>query len=146
VLEVFVLDKRELASALQQQQSGAAAAPDAGSNGSNADPVQERMQQLGLDMAVLTTFSRLLELKLIAMEGEDGTGPLEEDLQQLAAAAAGGSKQQSGASLPAWKHACLLYRSGQKALARLYINAARAELQETLAELQALMEDNGYSS
>jgi hypothetical protein len=163
VLEVFVLDKRELASALQQQQSGAAAAAAGsnGSNGSNGDPVHERLQQLGLDMAVLTTFARLLELKLIAMEGEDGTGPLEEDIQQLAAAAAaaaeqqrqsgsrggvwGGSEGGEGASVPAWKRACLLYRSGQKALVRSYINAARAELQDTLTELQALMEANGYS-
>jgi hypothetical protein len=177
VLEVFVLDKRELAAALeQQQQSGPGPTSPSSTNSSSssdADPVQQRMQQLGLSMAVLTTFARLLELKLIAMEGDEGTGPLESDLQQLAAADAaarrlGGSSGSNGSNgssagssaggslawgdagsggLPAWKRHCLLYRSGQKALVRSHIAAARAELQSTLAELQALMEANGeYSS
>jgi hypothetical protein len=170
VLEVFVLDKRELAAALEQQQkAGPGLHTPSSSNSSSsskADPVQQKMQQLGLSMAVLTTFTRLLELKLIAMEGDEGTGPLESDLQQLAAADAaaaagqrlGGSNGSNAGSspswgdaggdgLPAWKRHCLLYRAGQKALVRSYITAARAELQSTLAELQALMEAIGeYSS
>jgi hypothetical protein len=38
------------------------------------DAVQHRIEQLGLNMAVLTTFVRLLELKMIQMEGDEGTG------------------------------------------------------------------------
>jgi len=42
--------------------------------------------------------------------------------------------------MPGWKKACLLYRVGQKQLVRDYLKAARQELQDTLVELQALME------
>lgn len=143
-----MLDKQELAAALASSNN---------SSSSSADPVQQKMQQLGLQMAILTTFARLLELKMITMEGEEGTGPLETDLQLLVAAdaaaeSAGSSGSDSSSAwgdpgaLPTWKRHCLLYRAGQKALVRSYITAARAELQDTLAELQALMEANGYSS
>jgi hypothetical protein len=153
VLEVFVLDKRELAAALAGSGSSSSS-----SSSSTADPVQQKMQQLGLQMAILTTFARLLELKMLQMEGDKGTGPLETDLQLLATADAtaeqagsSGSDSNStwgdaGSALPTWKRHCLLYRAGQKALVRSYITATRAELQDTLAELQALMEANGYSS
>lgn len=155
VLEVFVLDRHELAAAFEQlHQPGAA---DSSSSSGGDDPVQMKMQQLGLQMAILTTFARLLELKMIAMEGEEGTGSLESDLVQLAAADATEQQQHAGSNgcgtgdngsngLPVWKRNCLLYRAGQKALVRSYITAARAELQDTLAELQALMEANGYNS
>lgn len=141
ILEVFVLDKHELNAKLDQQQQrqggrvSAAAGQGNSSSSIDADPVQEQIEQLGLAMAVLTTFTRLLELKMIAMEGEEGTGSLEADLQQLGNAADDGSA--------AWRRHCLLYRAGQKALVRSYITAARSELQDTLAELQALMEARG---
>lgn len=161
VLEVFVLDRRELAAALEGEQLGAT-----GGDSSSADPLQQRMQQLGLQMAVLTTFTRLLELKMIAMEGDEGTGPLENDLRELAEAdaaaaaarqtlRASSSSDSNGSSwadegaggMPVWRRHCLLYRAGQKALVRSFITAARAELQETLKLLQGLMEAKGeYSS
>jgi hypothetical protein len=153
VLEVFVLDKRELAAALTGSDSSSSSSGGGGGGSSSADPVQQKMQQLGLQMAILTTFSRLLELKMIHLEGDEGTGPLETDLQLLATADAAaeqagssGAWGDAGSALPTWKRHCLLYRAGQKALVRSYITAARAELQDTLAELQALMEANGYSS
>jgi hypothetical protein len=151
-----VLDKRELAAAVeqhqhqQQQQQQQGLLPVGGSNGSRGsetDATQEQMQRLGLDMAVLTTFARLLELKMVEMEGEGGTGSLESDLQQMADAAArennsgngAGTAAQLDGSLPTWQRNCVLYRAGQKALVRSYITAARVELQTTLAELQSLI-------
>lgn len=156
---MFVLDRRELAAALEQQQEGAQLRA-TGGDSSSADPLQQRMQQLGLQMAVLTTFMRLLELKMIAMEGGEGTGPLENDLRELAEAdAAAATRQMRRASSSsdsegsnkadedAWRRHCLLYRAGQKALVRSFITATRAELQETLKLLQGLMEAKGeYSS
>ncbi len=43
------------------------------------------MQAAGLRMAALTTLSRLLEAKVVELEGDDGTGPLETDIALLQA-------------------------------------------------------------
>lgn len=92
VLEIFVMLEQEVAAALQQaeeqqvqqqhaalglidkpQRSKAAAAVTfKGSNDGN----EARLEQLGLDMAILTAFVRLLELKMVQMEGDEGTGDL----------------------------------------------------------------------
>jgi hypothetical protein len=89
VLEVFVMQKKELfvdLQAAERQQNPAAAssqtsAGSALSSSSQSDSesnvngeIQARIEALGLSMAVLTTFVRLLELKLVQMEGEEGTG------------------------------------------------------------------------
>lgn len=58
-----------------------------------------------------------------------GTGPLEADEQLLAAA---------GASLPRNQRHALLYRMGQKALARSYLAHAKKLLQREMAHLAAL--------
>ena len=44
-----------------------------------------RVQAAGLRMAALTTLSRLLEAKVVELEGDDGTGPLETDIALLQA-------------------------------------------------------------
>lgn len=41
------------------------------------------VEESGLCMAALTTLVRLLEMKVVEMEGEDGTGTLEEDIKLL---------------------------------------------------------------
>jgi hypothetical protein len=86
VLEVFVMQKQELFTDLQQQQDAAASSHTAAdstlssssrqndSESNVNDEIQARIEALGLSMAVLTTFVRLLELKLVQMEGEEGTG------------------------------------------------------------------------
>lgn len=38
----------------------------------------------GLDLAILSTLMRLLEVQVMRLEGDEGTGPLEQDLQLLA--------------------------------------------------------------
>ena len=58
-----------------------------------------------------------------------GTGPLEADEQLLAAA---------GGSLPRNQRHALLYRMGQKALARAYLVHAKKLLQREMAHLAAL--------
>ncbi|WIA21903.1 hypothetical protein OEZ85_004272 [Tetradesmus obliquus] len=164
VIEVFVMQKQELlvelqaAEALQQGSpastlSSSSSSSSGQSNGQNDvesivnDEIQARIEALGLSMAVLTTFVRLLELKLIQMEGEEGTGPLEDDLRLLqeadSAQQAHKAHAAAAAEMPSWLRHCLLYRSGQKQLVRQYLKAGRRELQDTLAELQALMEVTG---
>eukprot|EP00873_Tetraselmis_striata_P037760 jgi/Tetstr1/458024/TSEL_044533.t1 len=78
----------------------------------------------GRRMAVLSTLVRLLEMRVEALEGEEGTGPLEADLQALA----------DGAVAPKLRHA-LVYRAAQKRMAREYLLAVRAALQDVMREL-----------
>jgi len=124
------------------------------------------VEELGVHMAMITTFVRLLELQLLRLEGPEGTGPLEQDeqlLQQLldqvasssggstdtgktgrtptAAAAAGvGAQRAAGAASAAgdaWLRSCVAYRVGQKQLVRGYLRHATAELNDTMAALTA---------
>lgn len=152
---MFVLDRAELAAAasaaqaMGQQQGVASALGSSSSSSSRArqpdeedDAVQRHIEQLGLSMAVLTTFVRLLELKMISMEGPEGTGALEADLQQMQEQ----EQQRREAAKPSWLRHCLHYRAGQKALVRGYLTEGRAELQDTLKELQALLELRGELS
>lgn len=178
-LEVFVLNFQELSArsrALQDHMEGrrearaagraAAALPaqhspslDLGALGSRTPhmglpELRAHLHTMGLRMATLTTFIRLLEVKVLELESEEeGTGPLERDELQLqsikaaAAASAGGSKRAGaqgapGAPAPAERrrHACLVYRSGQKRLARAWLVRAKAELQGLL-RVMAGMQD-----
>jgi hypothetical protein len=92
-----------------------------------------RVERLGAEMALITTLVRLLELKVVELEGEEeGTGPLEGDEVRL--------EEQGGGRLAPWLRSCLLYRAGQKRLARGWLAAARRELQETLGALRAAEE------
>ena len=122
------------------------------------------VDQLGLDMATITTFVRLLELQLLGLEGPEGTGPLEDDLSKLAhldkqqqqkqqgeegeGMGGAGGGWQGGERVPGgggggveWLRSCLLYRSGQKELVRGYLIRARAELSSTMALLTAAVGD-----
>ncbi|PNH11104.1 hypothetical protein TSOC_002092 [Tetrabaena socialis] len=173
-LEVFVLNFQELAvrsKALQAKMEERRAARTAGeplAAMAQHSPVlelsalrarYERMslaelrhwqQALGLRMASLTTFLRLLEVKVVELEGEEGTGPLEADeqlLQQLDQAAEPASST-SGAALAdnvtsaqqakqqqqqRRLHSALVYRMGQKELARAWLVRAKGELRSILA-------------
>jgi hypothetical protein len=152
---------------------GKAASGSTGGEGFGAS-MKAVVDQLGLDMAVVTTFVRLLELQLLELEGPEGTGPLEEDLEKLAqfeeqqrqqgveaegkggaaAAAAVGDDDGEGWGLRGeggmsggggegmeWLRSCVLYRAGQKELARGYLVRARAELSSTMALLTAAVGD-----
>jgi hypothetical protein len=130
-----LLDELGPAGAEQASRAAVAAASDPSA------PATARVEALGWAMATLTTFVRLLELRVLALESEDeGTGALERDLDMLVIEAGGGGGGGGGGGknppLEPWRRACVLYRAGQKRLVRGYLRAARAELQATLAELR----------
>jgi hypothetical protein len=139
VLEVFIAEPAEVARQLEALEGpdgertaggGGGGAPAAGAEErAGLAAAEARVEALGEEMALMTTLVRLLELKVLELEGEEsGTGPLERDTARLEGA--------EGARLAPWLRACLSYRAGQKALARGYLAAARAELQATLRALQ----------
>ncbi|PNW80530.1 hypothetical protein CHLRE_07g321200v5 [Chlamydomonas reinhardtii] len=178
-LEVFVLNFQELAHrsrALQTQTEDRRAARAAGSPlaaVAQHSPVLELaalrsrlprmaaaelkhyLASLGLRMATLTAFIRLLEIKVLELEGAEGTGSLEQDEQLLArldAQAAASLAEDAPGKLvypPAPKQqqqhkerehertrrlrAALVYRMGQKQLARAWLVRAKAELTNLLA-------------
>ncbi|KXZ56254.1 hypothetical protein GPECTOR_1g221 [Gonium pectorale] len=99
------------------------------------------LNAMGLRMATLTTFIRLLELKVLDLEGAEGTGTLEEDERLLRAmnSAGAGAAEGPAAAAPSERRlrAALVYRIGQKQLARAWLVRAKGEL----ANLLALMRD-----
>ncbi|KAG2450452.1 hypothetical protein HYH02_004954 [Chlamydomonas schloesseri] len=183
-LEVFVLNFQELAhrsKTLQSQMEEHRAARAAGSPlaaVAQHSPVldlaalRSRMPRLGvpelrhylaslgLRMATLTAFIRLLEIKVVELEGEaEGTGSLEQDealFARLDAEAAASldkdapgklvypqppgeqqqqqqQQQQQGQERKRRLRAALVYRMGQKQLARAWLVRAKAELTNLLA-------------
>jgi hypothetical protein len=151
VLEAFVMSPAELAARLDALERGGGGGggddddeewPAGGGEGRPAGSgagagaraaAAARVERLGAEMALITTLVRLLELKVVELEGEEeGTGPLEGDEVRL--------EEQGGGRLAPWLRSCLLYRAGQKRLARGWLAAARRELQETLGALRAAEE------
>eukprot|EP00887_Chlorella_sp_A99_P000944 scaffold5.g944.t1 len=127
-LEVFVMDRRQLAAELE----GAAAA--AGAAGAQGAAVPAHEEEPGLRLAVLTTLVRLLELKVAGQEGEEkGTGTLEDDEALLA---------RAGDALPLNQRHALVYRIGQKRLARSYL-AHSSRLLQAEMERMARLQDGG---
>lgn len=134
-LEVFVMDSSQLAAELDALDAGGeghCGAP-ATAAAAAASGVSSEVETAGLRLAVLTTLVRLLELKSGAMESDDeGTGSPEADEAMLAA---------KGAQLPPNQLHALLYRLGQKRLARRYLRHVAALLQaemEYMARLQGM--------
>lgn len=70
---------------------------------------------------------RLLEVQVMRLEGEEGTGTLEQDLHAFFNA------KEEDAAL---RHA-LLYRIKQKQLARSWLLVVRSRIGELMAELRA---------
>ncbi|PRW58784.1 ribulose-1,5 bisphosphate carboxylase oxygenase large subunit N- chloroplastic isoform X1 [Chlorella sorokiniana] len=139
ILEVFVMEPAQVAAELEAPEassssaSSASASASSSSSGAGAAAVggkKGEAEASGRRMALLTTLVRLLELKALEMEdGVEGTGPLEADQELLAAA---------GEALPRNQRHALLYRMGQKALARAYLVHAKKLLQREMAHLAAL--------
>ncbi|KAL4859907.1 Mannan endo-1 [Chlorella vulgaris] len=123
-LEVFVLSPQQLQQELQGASPGVA--DGASSSSSSSEGLGSSSGRVP-GMAVLTTLLRLLELKVAEMEGvEDGTGPLEQDEELLKAASLLSRNQ---------RHA-LIYRIGQKRLARAFLLDCRARLQQEMQRLR----------
>jgi hypothetical protein len=126
-LEVFVMEKKDVLAELNREGEGGAAA-DRGSSGGQSS--LSEIESSGLRLALLTTLVRLLELKIRELEGsEHGSGSLESDEKLL---------EQAKGSLNAQQRAALIYRSGQKRLARQYLLYGNALLQQEMRHLRAL--------
>lgn len=128
-LEVFVMEKKDIAAELSKAEAGIlsrGALASRGPQGSDPRPPspESDVQRSGLRLAVLTTVVRLLELKL--SELESGTGPLEADLKLLLSEKVNQHKQRCA----------LVYRASQKRLAREYLVHCNRLLQQEMHYLQ----------
>ncbi|CAG9464108.1 unnamed protein product [Pedinophyceae sp. YPF-701] len=84
----------------------------------------------GTQLSVVTTLARLLETRIVDLEGPEGTGPLEHDIGLLEGSAA------DAHPLEPLEEACAMYRAQQKRLTRewaVLARAAVAELSGTMA-------------
>ena len=78
-------------------------------------------------MAVFTSFCKLLALHLDAMEGPEGTGPLDDDLTII-------EKGEDSVTAAQW--GCVVYRAGQKRIVREYLRLANDKLSRIAAEMR----------
>mmetsp|Transcript_2401 Transcript_2401/g.5670 ORF Transcript_2401/g.5670 Transcript_2401/m.5670 type:complete len:610 (+) Transcript_2401:122-1951(+) len=119
-LDTLVMDRSRLAKSLEgaglmdTERSPAGPPPQKGEPG---DP--------GHRMAILSTLIRMLEYKVMAMEGEEGTGSLENDVLLL-------KEIEGGKHSEAWFVDCLRYRMGQKQIARDYLARCRVAMREVM--------------
>jgi hypothetical protein len=118
-LEVFVMEKKDIAAELSKAQAGIMTSGAVASDSSD-------VERSGLRLAVLTTIVRLLELKL--SELESGTGPMEADLKLLLS--------ETVTNLDHKRRCALLYRTSQKRLARDYLVHCNRLLQQEMQYLQ----------
>ncbi|KAK9806362.1 hypothetical protein WJX72_011435 [[Myrmecia] bisecta] len=125
-LEAFVMEPQHLAAELQQ------------ADGPVTRAARSEVEESGLRMAALTTLVRLLEVKAVEMEGEGGTGLLEDDIQLLETI-----DNDKDNVVPASTRSCIVYRARQKHLAREYLRRARIELSREMARLKGLMQAPG---
>jgi len=130
-LEVFVMEKKDVLAELNNQEgeevhTRGAAADRAPGNSRGVHSLSE-IESSGLRLALLTTLVRLLELKIKELEGT--TGPLEADEKLF---------EEAKLKLNAQQRAALIYRSGQKRLARQYLVYGNALLQQEMRHLRDL--------
>lgn len=118
-LEVFVMEKKDIAAELSKAQAGTMASGAIASDSSD-------VERSGLRLAVLTTIVRLLELKL--SELESGTGSMEADLKLLLS--------ETVTNIDHKRRCALLYRTSQKRLAREYLVHCNRLLQQEMQYLQ----------
>ncbi|CAD7704284.1 unnamed protein product [Ostreobium quekettii] len=124
VLEVFVMEPEEVASRLGESSPGSQgmgrSIPKKGGN----------LRDLGLEMAAATTLVRLLEMKMVEMEGPEGTGRLEDDIKIIEEANSGASTMSQS------KWSCLVYRAQQKHLVREWLDVSGRHLQDVMNRLE----------
>ncbi|CAL8466595.1 g6131 [Coccomyxa elongata] len=126
-LEVLVMEPRQLA---QELEAGA------GPTSQQPSPPSTPVEAAGLRLAVMTTLVRLLEVKLAELEGEGGTGSLENDVQLLE-----GPLSRPGGQAHRRLRDCVVYRAGQKRIVRGYLQIARTAVMEELERMQHLLRD-----
>lgn len=135
-LEAFVLEEDEVREELN-------AGKPLGNSG------HSEIASSGLRMAILTTATRLLEVKLDELESfSNGTGPLEVDLKLLE------NIQQEKENTTAMPHSgptnhqmvALYHRIEQKRLVREYLNIFNDELKEEMKHLNQLNEKSSQEA
>lgn len=89
---------------------------------------------LSVQLAVYTSFCKLLSLHLHAMEGPDGTGPLDDDVALI-------GKGEEGMPPEAWS--CVVYRAGQKRIVREYLTLATEKLRCITERMKVLITQPG---
>ena len=126
-LEVFVMDKKDVEAELEvEEASGSAAGRPPNVPGAHS---MGEMESSGLRLALLTALVRLLELKVRELEmSETGTGSIDVDEKLLKDAQGLNPRQQMA----------VIYRLGQKRLARRYMLYANALLQQEMRHLRSL--------
>lgn len=90
-----------------------------------------KRQQLSIELAIFTSFCKLLSLYLDAMEGAEGSGSLDDDIQLVL-------KGKESMSANNWN--CVLYRAGQKRILREYLKAANTRLVSIVGEMKEAMQ------
>lgn len=91
------------------------------------EPADAHGHNLSVDLAVYSTFCKLLALHLEAMEGPEGTGPLDDDLAII-------MKGEEHVSAAQW--GCVVYRAAQKRIVREYLRLANEKLIKVTTELR----------
>lgn len=122
VLEVLVLREQELVDCL-----AALERPDLA-----PAPPSPSSPDLGLQLGMTSTLVRLLEQRVVELEGESGTGTWEADCALLEAWAQTHPASQHTPSSEVRRYNALVYRTEQKRLAREYLVLARKEMQALL--------------
>mmetsp|Transcript_21870 Transcript_21870/g.39020 ORF Transcript_21870/g.39020 Transcript_21870/m.39020 type:complete len:509 (+) Transcript_21870:377-1903(+) len=92
----------------------------------NADELAEVEYSLGLRMATISTLVRMLEIRVMELEGAEGTGTLEADLALLK------KGEKAGSNINSRRRSAIVYRTGQKKLTRELLAATRQELGQIL--------------
>ena len=139
-LEVFVMETKDLTRELESIDNSGHDNNNSGAIAGRKSVIPNDIQRSGLRMALLTTLVRLLELKVLELEGmESGTGSLENDerlMMRSVTGEEGGGEE--GALLSGRERMALVYRIGQKKLAREYLDYGKELLEREMGYLASL--------
>lgn len=125
ILDVIAVNGKELDEKLLSSSAN-------GRQASLSSQVPSTVESVGLHMAKVAVLIKLLEQRMDSLEGEEGTGSLEDDIELMQKVADGATKS--------WKWYCLVYRAEQKKLTRDWLLVSRIHMQEVVAVLKHLSE------
>lgn len=143
-LEVFVMETKDLTREIESIDSdddnNYTCSTSGGAIAGRKSVIPSDIQRSGLRMALLTTLVRLLELKVLELEGvESGTGSLENDERLMMRSGEGGGRGGEEALLLSGRERmALVYRMGQKRLAREYLDYGKELLEREMGYLASL--------
>lgn len=123
---------------LGSESRGSGQQPVVGSGQCSEGELRRSIEHEGLRLAVITTLSRLLELRMNEQEGPEGTGLLEDDLKYLESGPLHRSPPVDVAGYRQWLS--VVYRSEQKAIVRQWWTATKRDLKDTMYRLEQLVQ------